>query len=133
MATAIVSVLTGVPIRNERLQAMLFEVLQFPQAVFEAQLDTPQQAAVAALAPGAVLDLALPGRLTLHGRTQALQAALRVVGLQGGRLLVSTRAPLVLQASAFDLLAGVEKLREAVGLSAISPAVPVSFTLALQR
>jgi hypothetical protein len=56
-----------------------------------------------------------------------------VARLAAHKLLVSSRKPLVLQADDYDLLAGVEKLREVAGLSSISKAVPVSFVLVFHQ
>jgi hypothetical protein len=124
------SVDTGVPVRDERLQTLLFEVAQFPVALFEGHADTGM---LARLEPGMSTDLDVAGKLTLHGHSQEVKAALRVTALTQDRLLVTTRAPILLNADAFGLAAGIEKLREIVGLPSISAAVPVTFSLTLHR
>jgi polyisoprenoid-binding protein YceI len=124
------SVDTGVPVRDERLQTLLFEVAQFPVALFEGHADT---GTLARLEPGMSTDLDVAGKLTLHGHSQEVKAALRVTALTQDRLLVTTRAPILLNADAFGLAAGIEKLREIVGLPSISAAVPVTFSLTLHR
>lgn len=124
------SVETGVPIRNERLQTMLFEIAQFPAAQFDAQIDPKQ---LAALDPGASFDVELAGKLTLHGKTQDTKALLRVVRLRDQRIMVSTRAPILVSASLFDLGAGIEKLREIMALPNIIGTVPVTFALTFQK
>ena len=129
-AIDLASVETQVPLRNERLQTMLFDVAQFPQAQFEGQIDMKR---VAALQPGASTDMDLDGKLTIRGRTQDTKALLRVVRLQGERIQVSTRAPVLVSAAQFDLVAGIEKLREIMGLPNIIGTVPVSFALTFQK
>lgn len=121
---------TGVPIRNERLQTMLFEIAQFPAAQFDAQIDAKQ---LAALEPGASFDVELAGKLTLHGKTQDTKALLRVVRLRDQRIVVSTRAPILVSAAPFDLSAGIEKLREIMALPNIIGTVPVTFALTFQK
>lgn len=130
LAIDLASVETGVPVRNERLQAMFFDVAQFPVALFEGHADV---STLGRLKPGMSADLDVAGKLTLHGQSQEVKAALRAVALTHGRLLVTTRAPILLNAEAFGLAAGVEKLREIVSLPSISATVPVTFSLTLQK
>ena len=52
-----------------------------------------------------------------------------VVAMADGGLLVSSRLPVIVNASDFALIEGIERLRAVAGLPSISPAVPVSFTL----
>jgi len=47
--------------------------------------------------------------------------------------VVSSLAPVIVQANEFGLVAGVEKLKELAGLPSISLAVPVSFVLTLAQ
>jgi polyisoprenoid-binding protein YceI len=124
------SVETQIPLRNERLQTLLFDVAQFPVAQFEGRVDMAQ---IAAMKPGASLDLDLDGQLSLHGKAQDTKALLRVVRLAGERLQVSTRAPILVSAAPFDLARGIEKLRELMGLPNIIGTVPVSFALTFQK
>lgn len=124
------SVETQVPIRNERLLTMLFEVAQHPTATFEGQVDIKR---VAAMKPGSSADFDVEGQLSLHGKTQPAKAALRVVRLAGERLQVNTRAPILVKADAFDLAPGIEKLREIMSLPNIVGTVPVSFTLTFKK
>ncbi len=124
------SVETLVPIRNERLQTLLFDVAQFPSARFEGQVDMQR---VAALEPGASADLDVDGKLSIHGKTQDTKALLRVVRLKGERLQVSTRAPILVSTAQFDLVAGIETLRQLMGLPNIIGTVPVSFALTFQQ
>jgi polyisoprenoid-binding protein YceI len=121
------SVDTGIEIRNERMQSMLFEVSEFPMAIITAQL---APAAFANLSAGESRVVETAATLALHGRTQALDLAVRVTGARDGGLLVSSVAPVIVNAADFALARGVERLREVAGLPSISPAVPVTFSLA---
>jgi polyisoprenoid-binding protein YceI len=124
------SVETHIPVRNARMQAMLFETARFPTAQYEGRVD---MARVGKLRPGDSVDLEVAGKLSLHGQTQETDASLRVVRLTGDRLLVGTRAPILVAATQFDLVSGIERLRAAAGLPNIGGTVPVSFDLMFHR
>lgn len=121
------SVNTLIPIRNERMQAMLFETNLFPRATVTAQVDIEK---FENMEPGTVETMTVAFDLALHGQSQALSADLRFTRLEDG-MIVSTVKPVVVTADAFDLVEGVEALREVAGLPSISRAVPVSFQLML--
>ena len=123
------SVETQVPIRNERMQNLLFEVVRFPTANFETSIDLKK---LNALGLGDSLDMELPGKLGMHGKMQDVTASLRVVRLKNDRLLVSTRSPVLVSASDFDLTGGIEQLRVLMGLPNIIGTVPVSFSIVFQ-
>jgi polyisoprenoid-binding protein YceI len=120
------SVETLVPIRNERMREMLFEVVKFPAANITAQVDP---AIIAAAAEGGVVSADLPVTLSLHGQEQALTVPVVVVGEGDGRLRVFTSRPVIVNAADFGLDGGVTALREIVGLKSISTAVPVTLQL----
>lgn len=124
------SVETLIPIRNERMRELLFDVEQFPQATLEAQLDLSP---LKALEVGAQTEMVTEAELGLHGKTTGLTIRTVVARLAGDTLLVTSAEPLVLNADALGLTAGVERLREIAGLPSISPAVPVSFRLTLRE
>jgi polyisoprenoid-binding protein YceI len=124
------SVDTGIEIRDERLRTMLFNVGATPQATFIAQVDS---ALLRDLSIASVRDIDLNGQLTLAGQSKPVVAKVRVTALGGGLIGVSTRAPIVVNASDFGLRGGVEALREVMGLSMISSAAPVSFALVMRQ
>lgn len=124
------SVDTQVPIRNERMQTLLFEVARFPTAEFSAVIDMNP---VRGLDVGASVDVELAGKLAVHGQSQDAKASLRVVKLSGNRLLVMTRAPILIDASKYELSPGIEKLREIMALPNIVGTVPVNFALVFQK
>ena len=124
------SVETNIPIRNERMKSLLLETAVYPTAEVSATLDEAQLTGIAV--GGSVI---LPAALTLdlHGHSVAIQADLRVTGLHGGALLVTTVRPVLLSAFDFSLDAGIQKLMEVANLPSISTAVPVTFTLIFKR
>ncbi len=119
------SVNTLIPLRNERMQEMLFETNLFPRAQISGQVDI---ASTVALKVGETRVLPVNFSLSLHGKAIDLIAEVIVIRSATG-FIVSTRKPIIVTADNFDLIAGVERLREVVGLTRISNAVPVSFTV----
>lgn len=118
---------TGVPIRNERMQKLLFNVAEFATATVSAQL-TPTD--LQGLDAGTPLRRGVPITLTLHGVEKPLVAEVLAVKV-GERLLVTSTAPVLVNARDFGLEAGVAALQQIAGLEAISRAVPVSIHLEL--
>ncbi|PLW70811.1 YceI family protein [Pseudohalioglobus lutimaris] len=123
------SVETLIPIRNERMRAMLFNTAEFPAANVSARLD-PAVLAEAAL--GGTVSTEVPVSLSLHGVEQKVIVPLLVFSDSGNLRVVSAR-PVLLRAGDFGLVAGVEALRNVAGLAAISTAVPVTINLQFQR
>ena len=119
------SVQTGIDIRNERMQSMLFNTDMYPRAQVSADVDA---AALSSMAVGESAVLEVPLAINLHGEVLTLSAPLRVSHVQDG-LRVDTLAPIIVKADAFALVDGIESLREIAGLPSISRSVPVSFSL----
>lgn len=123
------SVNTLIPIRNERMQSMLFETNLFPTAAITGAVDI---ATFAGMSPGSSEKVALTFDLSVRGQSKTYTTDVIVTRLSSG-LMVSTVKPIIVTADSFDLLSGVEALREAAGLPSISRAVPVSFQLMLEN
>jgi polyisoprenoid-binding protein YceI len=119
------SVNTLIPIRNERMQAMLFETNMFPSGTVTAEVDI---SALASLAPGAFSTQTINFSLNMHGFERSYNAEVRLTRLNGA-IQATTLKPVVVTAEDHGLVSGVEALREVAGLPSISRAVPVSFTL----
>lgn len=126
VAIDLASVDTGIDVRNQRMRDMLFEVANFPDAKLTAKIDPN---AVKTMKPGERKMMTVPVTLDLHGTTNSIEAALTVTRIGTDSVLVETARPLIIDASAVGLEAGVEKLREVAKLPAISPAVPVTASL----
>ena len=119
------SVETGIAIRNERMQTMLFETGLYPQATVRAAINTD---ALSGIAVGEDMTLDTQLTLALHGAETAISAPLRVTRQTDG-VRVTTLSPLIVTAESVGLVAGVESLREIAGLPSISRAVPVTFSV----
>lgn len=119
------SVETAIGIRNERMQAMLFETGTYPVATITAILDRED---VAALQSKATSTLQLPITIELHGQ-EANATVPVLVTRSADRITVSSQRPVIIQASTFKLAAGIEALRKIAGLQSITLSVPVSFSL----
>lgn len=124
------SVSTAIPIRDQRMQEMLFNTGLFPTAALTATVDADQ---ISKLKAGQMMVSTLQGELSLHGQSSPMTAELVVARLSDDTLLVTSQKQLVLKAGDFDLVEGVEKLREIAGLPSISKAVPVSFVLTFKK
>jgi len=123
------SVNTLIPIRNERMLALLFETNLFPDATITGMIDIE---ALAELEAGTIQTLQFDFDLSLHGSSISLTADLLVTRLDSG-LVASTLKPVIVTAESVGLVAGVEALREIAGLPSISRAVPVSFTVVFDQ
>jgi polyisoprenoid-binding protein YceI len=124
------SVSTGVDIRDERMREIFFQVADYPTAVVTAQLDP---AAFAALSIGQVIVQSLDATLALKGLEAPIATRVQVARVSENRVLVTTIAPVIITTDMFGLTDELGELRALAQLPSISPAVPVSFTLAFQR
>jgi polyisoprenoid-binding protein YceI len=128
LAIDLASVDTGVEIRDDRMRTMLWNVKATPQAVFTAQLNA---VALRSLSNQGTTDVDVAGELTMAGQTKPVTAKLKVNRMGSNQLLVVTRTPIIINSNDFGLKAGVEALREIMGLNVLSPSAPVSFALQL--
>ncbi len=122
----LISINTLIPIRDERMQNMLFEIDLFPEADLTAQLDIDQ---FAELEVGRSAQANFSFVLSMRNQSNSYQAEVMVTRLADNGIQVSTLKPVIVVANSFDLVSGVEALREVAGLPSISNAVPVSFTV----
>jgi hypothetical protein len=125
----LVDVETLIPIRNERMQTMLFETELYPRATLSADVDMGM---IMALENGEYADLTVQFNLVLHTRRKLVTARVTVARL-GDEIHVTTAEPLILSAAYFNMSEGVEKLRDVAGLKMISTAVPVTARLVFSR
>lgn len=127
---ALASVETNIPIRNERMQSMLFESEFFPTATISVPFE-PQM--LDQLAPGDSSTADLTATLKVRDRTTTIGVSISAVRLSADTIMVVNSAPIILNAESLGLDAGLEKLREVAGLPSISNAVPVSFVLSFTQ
>lgn len=124
------SVDTRIGIRNERMREFLFETGLYPAAKISTNVNLAE---LEAMQPGSMSTSITEVILSLHGKTSTLPVELGIVRLGKDRVLVYSRAPVIIRADQFGLLPGIEKLKALAGLPSISSAVPVSFMLTFQR
>lgn len=119
------SVESQIPIRNERMQTMLFNAAAFPNITITA--DTA--AVLAALETKQLATTQVSATLALHGVTKTISVDALVAKQQNGDLIVSSLSPVIINAADFGLSQGIDALQKVAGLPSIAHAVPVSFTL----
>lgn len=124
------SVSTGVDIRDERMRDIFFAVANNPTASVTAQVDP---AAFEALGVGESADTTLDGTLSLAGVEAPFQAEVSVTRAGPDRVIAVTDKPVIIEAGRFELADELAQLQELAGLEAISPAVPVTFSIAFER
>ena len=120
------SVDTRIDIRDKRMKEHLFDVANFPKAIYTAQVDID---AVESMAIGEIQQRRLKGELDLHGKKAPLELLVRIVKGAGDALTVYTVEPAFISIADFDLGAGVDKLQELAGLKSITRAVPLTFSV----
>lgn len=120
------SVNTGIPIRDERMQTLLFETDRFPDASLSAEVPIE---VLAGLARGESKNFTLRGKLAIHGISVPVSSEVNVIKLADDSMQVNSVRPLLVNAKNLSLLAGVERLREVAGLPGISQSVAVTFQL----
>lgn len=122
------SVDTGIDIRDQRMQSMLFDVVSFPDARIETRLDL--SALETLTAP---TTLVIEAELSLAGQTTPVQGQVLVVPMDRSRVSITTVAPIIVRAPSLGLESGIEALREIAGLPSIGYSVPVTFSLIFTR
>lgn len=122
------SVETGIPIRNERMQKLLFNTMKFAEATVTADIPSSVMESVKS---GNLSETEVDMTLGLHGMSQSVTASVLVTATSDGQVLISTTAPVLIKAADFGLESGVEALRQVAGLDSISTTVPVVFSLVL--
>ena len=122
------SIDSGLAIRDERLQTIFWNVGTHPSVTFAAQLAPETLMKISKETTVVEVD----GQLTMAGLTKPVKAQLQVTPVNG-KVLVSTRRPILLKADDFGLTPGVEALRAIMGLNFLAATVPVNFSLELAQ
>ena len=123
---ALASVETGIRIRNERMQAILFEVEQYPNVTVTANLDLGEFTSLEL--GSSKTDTILLG-VNLHGTNLSKKVLVKVTRSSVNSYEVTSLGPMVIHASQFALSDGLESLRKIAGLQSIDLMVPVTFDL----
>lgn len=124
------SVETNIGIRNKRMKEHLFDVDNFPTAIVSGQVDL---SSLENLAIGGSKIVESDAMVNLHGKTQSVALKLLVTRAGARELLAVSLQPVVIQASAFDLVPGLNKLQEIAKLKSITTAVPVNVVLKFSK
>ena len=123
---ALASVETLIPIRNERMQAILFEVAQYPEVTVTANLNLD---GFTSLGLGESETDTILLDVNLHGTNLSKNVLVKVVRSSGTSYEITSLGPIVIHASQFALSDGLESLRKVAGLQSIDLMVPVTFDL----
>jgi polyisoprenoid-binding protein YceI len=125
----IASVETLVPIRNERMQKMLFNMSDYSSATFTAQVDP----ALTKLEAGEMKRVTVAGEMMIAGNKAPISFEVMLTGLKDGSINATTATPTILSASEFNLDEGVAALQKVANLKSISKSVPLSFSATFSR
>ena len=124
------SVATLIPIRDQRMRDMLFQVDRYPTATVTAQIELDT---LVTMPTGSEIDIELEADLKFKENTSQIMTKVKVSKLNEQKITVRTIAPVVLSAGQLQVTEGLEKLREIAGLPNISFTIPVTFNLTLTR
>lgn len=120
------SVETMIPIRNERIQSLLFQTNMYPKANISADIN---MADIKQLKAGESFKHQQKLILDLHGIKNEVVADILVTKLVGNKINVSSLKPVVIHAADFKLVEGINALRDIASLPSITTQVPVTFNL----
>ncbi|WP_100642454.1 YceI family protein [Alteromonas facilis] len=119
------SVNTLIPIRNTRMQEMLFNVAAHKLASF----NTTLPATIMQLGVGEQVMLEQAGTMHISGADAEVTFSISVSRLDDNTFVAHTLKPTLLSANQFDLTGGIDALRSVAGLKSISYTVPVTFSV----
>lgn len=120
------SVDSGVVIRDGRMRDLLFKTADNPTATVTVELTS---SLLSSLTVGQITQESVLATVEINGTTNSISTTLSIQKLANNRILVQTLKPVLVNANDYDLVAGIEALRNAASLNSISVAVPVDFAL----
>ncbi|MEE2526917.1 YceI family protein [Hyphobacterium sp. HN65] len=124
------SVETYVDDRNFRLQDIFFLTPEFPQITVSAQVDP---VAFDDLTTGEPMTMTLPLAVAFSGEVREAWADIRITRLAENRVSVTSIEPVLVDIRDFGLDERLDALRASVNLNSITPVIPVSVHLVLER
>ncbi len=124
------SVVTKIPIRDDRMKKVLFEVTKFPKATMSTKVDISR---INSLKTGESFLQTLPLDLSIHGQQKKVDAELRITALADNKLLAVTVKPVIINMGDYKLEKGVELLKALAKLSSINTAVPVTVSFIFEK
>ncbi|WP_258240480.1 YceI family protein [Pseudidiomarina homiensis] len=126
----VASIDTAIPIRNERMLEHLFNADEYASVTATATI--PTEIYDIETATG-TLPVVVPMKVFIAGEAVEVDAALQVTKLDADHVVATTSQPVLINASEFKLVAGINKLQEIAGLQAIDHVIPVTFTVQFSR
>ena len=120
----LLSIDTGIEIRDERMQAMLFTTAT--QAVYSATVDMEK---FRKLEAGGSKDFQLQGSLEMNNQSAVLPVATKITRLDSGNYQIKTVSANKIDVGKFGFSGGIEQLRAVANLKNISPVVTFEFKL----
>ncbi|MBB1332805.1 YceI family protein [Pseudoalteromonas sp. SR44-5] len=123
------SVETMIPIRNERMTKLLFETAKFPTATITANLSKQLKA----LKPGQHVFKGISAELDFHGAKKEITVDVIANLSSQGDISVSSMSPIIINGADFAVIDGIMQLQKLAGLPSIATAVPVSFSLTMNK
>jgi len=118
------SVESMIPIRNQRMQSMLFNVTNFPSGKVSANVSEQ----LSSLKNGTQIIKGVNASLELHGHKQNIRMDL-VVNKYNTQLHIAPLRAILINSTSYGLTSGIEALRKIAGLDTIATTVPVTFSL----
>lgn len=120
----LLSVDTGIEIRDERMQAMLFSTAT--QAIYSSTLDMETLGQIKA---GKSKEFQLQGTLEMNGQSTRVPVTTKITRLHSGSYRVETVSANKIDVGQFGFSSGIEQLRAIANLKKISPVVTFEFKL----
>lgn len=124
------SIDSRIPIRDQRMRDLLFEVKSYATARIEAHIPEKVMSDIRA---GKVNHTELDAKLSLHGHEEVITLKVLAAPAKDNTLIVTSLRPVLIHADDFALAKGVTLLQDIAKLNVISQVVPVSFTLTLNK
>lgn len=120
------SIESGIPIRNQRMKEMLFDVANFRSASFSMSIPNLNDIAES------TSNLNASGLVELHGVTQEIALEYNM-SLDKNKIVATLTKPILVNASQFKLTEGIDALKKVAGLTSIGYTVPVYATLVFEK
>jgi OOP family OmpA-OmpF porin len=108
----LVSVASGIDVRDVRMRFILFETYKFPEADISAKIDMN---ALRGVMTGPRMEYPLKLNVKLHGMEKTIDTTVMVSKLSANGVSVSTIKPIIVTTDSFGFTPAIAKLSEAVG------------------
>lgn len=119
------SVETGIPIRNTRMKEKLFNTAAMPEATFTSNIGND----VIAMPVANQKVITVDGMFTINGVSKTLPIEIHVTKLADNSYVANTTRPVLIQSADFELVPGIDILKNIAGLNNIGYVVPLTFSV----